>query len=337
MKKSLIALAVLGGFTGMAVAQSSVTLFGTLDVNARWVKNDGGGNRKTMGTDGINSSAFGVRGIEDLGGGLRAGFHLESAVNPDTGTSNATRFWHRRATVSLLGGFGEVRLGRHLTPSFLSYASFDPFGTNGVGNAGNVHFFGGQITAVRSDNAFQYFLPSNIGGVYGNVMVAPGEGAAGKLYGGRVGFAGGPFNVSVGYSQQDVVPGGADKWKAASVGGSWNFGFATLMGFFNSEKIDLVPEQKEKRWLVGATFPLGQGEIRTSFTRSDLSGTGIASNDADQVAVGYVYNLSKRTALYATGSRINNKGTRATAIPGGPGLTPGGKSNGIEGGIRHFF
>jgi len=336
MKKSLIALAVLGGFTGMAVAQSTVTLFGIVDLNGRYVKNDGGGNRKTLSQDGLNSSRFGVRGVEDLGGGLRAGFHLEAGVNPDVGTANA-KFWGRRSTVSLLGGFGEVRLGRDYTPTFLNHSAFDPFGTNGIGDTSNVaRFRATGLTWVRSDNSIGYFLPPNIGGVYGQAMVAAGEGGPGKFYGGRVGFAGGPFNVSVALSQEHIVPGGATKLKIASVGGSWNFGFLTAMAFFAQEKLDAVADDKERRWMLGASVPLGQGEIRGSFTRSDHT-TAPTGNDADQIALGYIYNLSKRTALYATGSRINNKGTQAFVIAGGPALTPGGKSLGFEGGIRHSF
>ena len=73
MKKSLLALAVLGAFAGAASAQSSVTLFGIVDVNARYVKT-GDVKIKSLGTDGINSSRLGFRGVEDLGGGLKAGF-----------------------------------------------------------------------------------------------------------------------------------------------------------------------------------------------------------------------------------------------------------------------
>ena len=86
MKKFAL-LAVLAGISASAAAQSSVTLFGILDINARYVKN-GDLKVKSLSTDGVNSSRLGVRGVEDLGDGLKAGFWLESAVNPDTGTSN---------------------------------------------------------------------------------------------------------------------------------------------------------------------------------------------------------------------------------------------------------
>ena len=130
MKKSLLALAVLGAFAGVASAQSSVTLFGTVDLNARYVKNDGSIKRVSLSQDGINSSQLGFRGVEDLGGGLKASFILLAGVNADTGTTN-TKFFNRRATVSLLGGFGEVRLGRDYTPTFWNNTIFDAFGKIG--------------------------------------------------------------------------------------------------------------------------------------------------------------------------------------------------------------
>jgi predicted porin len=84
MKKSLLALAVLGAFAGVASAQSSVTLYGTIDLNGRYVKSDGQDRRLTLSQDGINSSQLGFRGVEDLGGGLKAGFNLLAGVNADT-------------------------------------------------------------------------------------------------------------------------------------------------------------------------------------------------------------------------------------------------------------
>ena len=115
--KKFATLAVLAAASVGAYAQSNVTLFGVLDVNARYVKN-GDEKLKTLGSGGINTSRLGVRGTEDLGDGLKAGFWLETGLNVDSGTqSDATRFWNRRATVSLSGNFGEVRLGRDFTPT----------------------------------------------------------------------------------------------------------------------------------------------------------------------------------------------------------------------------
>jgi len=92
--RSLFALASAGGLSGVATAQSSIVLFGTLDVSAKVVKNDGSDRRLSLSQDGINPSQLGVRGVEDLGDGLKAGFTLVSTVMPDTGTA-AGKFWNQ--------------------------------------------------------------------------------------------------------------------------------------------------------------------------------------------------------------------------------------------------
>ena len=130
MKKSLLALAALTAFTGLASAQSSVTLFGIVDLAARNTKN-GSQSIKSLTSGGNGTSRLGVRGVEDLGGGLRAAFWIEGDLVPDTGNASGMT-WTRRSTVGLLGGFGEVRLGRDYTPTFFNHVAFDPFGFIGV-------------------------------------------------------------------------------------------------------------------------------------------------------------------------------------------------------------
>ena len=157
MKKALIALAVLGLTGGAAVAQSSVTLFGVVDADLRYTKSSGQ-TLKKLDSSGLNTSRFGVRGTEDLGGGLKAGFWLESEINTDTGVAGAASggaFWGRRATVSLSGEFGEVRLGRNKTASRLHLEDFDPYAFTGLGNVGALYsnLGSGNSTAFgRADN-----------------------------------------------------------------------------------------------------------------------------------------------------------------------------------------
>ena len=353
MKKSLLALAVLGGFAGVASAQSSVTLYGTVDLSAKYVKNDGTSRRVSLSQDGINSSQLGFRGVEDLGGGLKASFVLLAGVNADTGTSNA-QFWNRRATVSLSGGFGEVRLGRDYTPTFWNNTIFDAFGTNGLGDSSHVQQMG-IGTFVRANNSIGYFLPSNIGGVYGQFMVAASEGASGpSLYGttvganpgryagGRVGFAAGPFDIAGAYAAQriDALPG-APSQKTANIGGSYDLGVVKLMGYFDRDTLSYTGvDKKENRGSFSAVVPLGQGEIHAGYELSKLTNNGV-STKIDQFALGYVYNLSKRTALYSTVAELRNKQATSNSVAGGTAQTAapiaGGKSKGFEAGLRHFF
>lgn len=344
MKKSLLALAALTAFAGVASAQSSVTLFGIVDLSAVGVKN-GSQSQKLLASNQLNSNRLGFRGVEDLGGGMRAGFWLEGAMNNDDGTGTATgggQNWQRRSTVSLMGGFGEVRLGRDYTPSFWNYTIFDPFGTNGPGSMLNVvsTLGSGATTLVRANNTIGYFLPS-MGGVYGQVQVAAGENVAGNKYvGGRFGYAGGPVNVAVAYGKTYKDGGLADEFKDFNVGASFNLGFMNLIGQYS--KRDFLTRD-QKTYLVAATVPIGAHTLKASYVNSKgAQGTSTTDFDAKQFAFGYQYDLSKRTALYATYASLNNDGNTTAGsrftIGSGPAMTVGGDtSKGYALGVRHSF
>jgi len=331
MKKSLLALAALTAFAGAASAQSSVTLFGLVDLSIRSVDNDNG-SRTVMTTNGNSSSRLGVRGIEDLGGGLRAGFWLEGDVSYDNGHS-VGQSWQRRSTVSLIGSFGELRLGRDYTPTFWNHTIFDPFGTNGVGSQLNVQAttMTAATTYVRTNNSIGYFLPS-MGGVYGQVMYAVDESPTSTdtgYFGGRFGYSAGPINVAAAYGETKLEAGGS--LKATNLGGSFKIGSATLMGAWLEYK---GGGRKSTNYLLGATVPVGQGVIKASYNKAD------GWREASQIAVGYVHSVSKRTSLYAHYSVVDNEALSSyTAGSGGKARAPvtGFGSTGMEVGIVHVF
>ena len=346
MKKSILAVAILGVFAGAASAQSKVTLEGTIDVGARYIKNDGSPRNLSMGNNGLNASQLVFSGVEDLGGGLAASFQLNSGLSADTGNSSGDagqggKFFNRRSTVSLSGGFGEVRLGRDYTPTYWNNALFDVFGNLGVANSLNVMQMAGQSTFVRADNAISYFLPSKLGGAYGQLMVAASENASsnrGRYTGGRVGFAAGPFDISAAAAQQRIDATGSTA-KTYNVGGSYDLGVVKVLGYVNRDTLDT---QRETRGGVSVAVPMGQGEIHAGYTRSKSNTFG-ADNTTNQLGLGYVYSLSKRTAVYTTVSRLSNGNVATNSVSGaGNGSpvaapTPGGKSIGAEFGVRHFF
>ena len=341
--KKFATLAVFAAISGGAYAQSSVTLFGVIDEAARYVKN-GDLKQKSLASGGINTSRIGLRGTEDLGDGLKAGFWLETGLNVDSGTqSDATRFWNRRATVSLIGNFGEVRLGRDFTPTYLGYSEYDPFGDNGVAASGKFDSSLGTArdTGTRADNQITYLTPGNIGGFYGRASVAAGEGTAGKkYYGARAGWAAGPIDVSAAYGQTEVAPvAGDDKFKTFDLGASYDFGVVKAMGYYTQSKF---VNQKIATYSLGAVVPVGVGQIKAAYTHVNASGTtatgvNVDANDADQVALGYIYNLSKRTALYTTAAYVKNKGNATFAVASAPAIAAGQKSTGLELGMRHAF
>lgn len=343
--KKIVILAALAAAAGAASAQSSVTLFGVADAAVRQVKN-GDTSLSSLASGGINSSRLGVRGVEDLGDGLAAGFWLEHGFNIDTGSqTDTTRFWNRRATVSLVSSsLGEVRLGRDFTPTYTGYADYDPFGDNGVGASSKFDSSLGTArdTGTRADNQVTYLTPGNLGGLYARASVAAGEGTVGKKYiGGRLGYAAGPLDVSAAYAQTDVAAvAGEDKFKTTDLGAAYDFGIAKALFYYRQSKI---ANNKLGVYGLGALVPVGAaGQLRVGYTHANASGTNAAgasvdANDANQFALGYVHNLSKRTALYGTAAYVKNKGAATFAVATTPALLAGQKSTGYELGLRHSF
>jgi len=361
MKKSLLALAVLGAYAGVASAQSSVTIFGVVDLSINNVKN--GSLRTTeMASNQLNSNRFGLRGFEDLGGGLGAGFWLEAGMNNGVGdagggsgnvanvanTAPSSQLFNRRSTVSLFSqAAGEVRLGRDYTPTFWNLAYFDVYGANGIGNDTNMISLAGPTTStagtgVRANNSVGYHLPGNLGGFYGQGMYALGQGNDNNKYWGlRGGFATGPFDVALAYGETTTVL--PEKLKVTNIGGSWNFGFLKMFLLWNNQKFGGL---KEDYWGLGASLPLGQGEFKAMYGSVKDSGTQgavtIRNADATTWSLQYIYNLSKRTALYGGYASIDNDPNSFRTVLGGSiGSTAaslaGKKSDAFNVGVRHSF
>ena len=364
MKKSLIALAVLAS-AGVASAQSSVTLFGIVDVALSYGSGNGvGSSNKTQLTSGAyNSSRIGFRGTEDLGGGMSASFWLEAGMANDNGSGAPTNTnnqasgtgaaaagtqgltFNRRSTVSLGGGWGEVRLGRDYNPQFWNLTVFDPFGSVGVGGSqvqpGHyaVYAPGGGVNGlgVRSSNSIGYFLPGNLGGFYGQLQYYMGENNKnvpnskdGNGAGIRAGYANGPANAAIAYSRTRFASGDI---KTLNIGGQWDFGVAKLMGAYNRDRVSGI-NTGGKGGVIGALVPVGPGEIRLAYSTFKFDTFG--NPRTDKIALGYVHNLSKRTALYTTYARVKNRGGAATALAGST-TAVNGNSSGFDFGVRHSF
>ncbi|MGJ7538592.1 MULTISPECIES: porin [unclassified Variovorax] len=415
MKKSLVALAALA-VAGVASAQSSVTLFGVVDasisgysstsrdLNGATLANPfyvNQGSRKVSRTElssgNYNSSRLGFRGTEDLGGGLAASFWLEAPITNDDGQTGVSTF-ARRSTVSLSGGFGELRLGRDYTATFWNDTVFDPFGTNGVGTnliftaSNSLNAFNGTAPTavpgvpnvgtsnyVRASNVVGYFLPPNLGGFYGQVQYgfaektkySPGlstpdvanNSRQGRYVGGRFGYANGPLDVALAYGSSTVgdqyYVGTTTKVNTLNLGASYDFGPAKLFGELSKvkNKVDYEvtplaggrPDIDLTGYLLGVTVPVGAGLIRASWSHVKYDYNqptnpfvlNPGDPKANKLALGYVHNLSKRTALYATIARVSNKNTAALTVGGPAFVTTGGftpkTSTGYDFGIRHAF
>lgn len=316
-----------------ALAQSNVTIFGTMDLSAAHVT-AAGKSITGLSHSGANVSRIGFRGTEDLGGGLSAGFWLESAVNPDTGGTSPAGFWNRRATVSLTSKWGELRLGRDDSVTFLNTLVFDPFLTNGVG--GTMAFVMNGAPTIQISNAVSYLTPSSLGGFYGQLQVAAGEGAptGGKYTGGRLGYRNGPLHLSAAAANLEGATQSQDQ-RFRNAAASYDFGVAQPMLLWATHKVGNVEVRAIQ---LGVKVPFGPHEVKASFGHYNTVGS-----DADwrKFAIGYAYNLSKRTQLYSAYARLNNS-DGASKVIGVQGITnltntAGDNSNGYQLGIRHFF
>ena len=344
MKKSLIALAVLAA-SGAAMAQSSVTLYGVLDTGLTYSKGEESVYGMTHVGGNVNSR-LGFRGVEDLGNGLKATFNLEAGMGVDDGNnymdkdSNGMAF-RRTSTVGLAGNFGEVRLGRMLTSSYLAVSRYDAFGDTGIGGslAWNIPQTG---YAPRTENAISYSSPNfsgfKIGAEYG--FGEQQKARDSRYFGMGATYDNGPLSLGLGYDRlnSNTMDGllAASDLKTVHLGGAYNFGVAKLLAFYKQSKVSNAP--KFKTFGLGVSAPVGAaGEVRASYNNYKISDD---NGKADQLSLGYVHNLSKRTALYGTYAYIKNKDGLAFQLNGamaGAGLKDGEKQHGLQLGVRHAF
>ncbi|MGH8807654.1 MAG: porin [Noviherbaspirillum sp.] len=338
MKKSLLAVAVLGlgAFAGAASAQTNVTIYGVADVGFQRVDNDRDSTNRV--DSGLQSgSRIGFRGTEDLGGGLSAIFTLENGFNADDGTlGQGGRLFGRQAFVGLNStGIGALKFGRQYNPIRTAVETTDPFALGLAGNAANVF----NVYGDRADNTVNYSTP-NWGGLTGQLAYSFGEvagsNAIGRQLGASVGYAGGPFGVVLAYHDQNLATAGVATGDANSVflGGTWDFGVAKLHGAYATNKGDTaagVRNVDRDEAMLGVTVPFGASKILASYIhrKDDLVG----GRDADQIAIGYTYDLSKRTNLYTSYAYTKNEAAATVNAP----AAPGGDPTVFNVGIRHRF
>jgi predicted porin len=345
MKKSLIALAVLAA-SGVASAQSSVTLYGLVDAYVGSVKSGGvtqvGVNLPAAaGGGGLNTSRFGLQGSEDRGGGLSANVLLEAGFDPSTGVSNnytnpytgatSTATFGRQSWVGLSGGFGEVKLGKMWTP-------FDEVKGSGAA-AFDANIFA-PATFVWLSNTYQdrpgnaiYYSTPSFGGLTAAAMYSFGENktaanSAGKIAAVNVAYAGGPLAVAVSY-QTEKQTGGDEATKYLQVNASYDLGVVKVLGAYGRVK-DLDPTiEKTNEYQLGLDFPLTSTfTLSGGFAYSKDNGVaGGADTKRKGLGIAGLYALSKRTNLYAgvNDSRLE--------IPG----APDEKTRVIAVGVRHTF
>ncbi|CAN5898225.1 porin [soil metagenome] len=330
MKKSFLALALMSAFSGAALAQSAVTVYGVVDMGLARDDNGAKTNSTTTKLDsGLQSgSRLGFKGTEDLGNGLKANFVLEMGLSADTGASDQGGLaFGRQAYVGLSGDFGVVNFGRQKSLTYVASESIDPFG---VGLAGNMHRLFGTVT--RRDNAATYITP-NMSGFAAAVQYGFGE-VAGNNSANRAAsvsatYAAGPVLAALVYEKlNDAAGNDALAGKKTLAGGSYDFGMAKAHAAYETIKGGTADANV---WMIGTTVPFGAGAFLADYTRKTDKALA-TENKSSQIALGYTYSLSKRTNVYTSFSRTANDNNVKVNV-----ATAGATDKLFNVGIRHAF
>lgn len=332
MKKSLIALAVLAS-SGAAMAQSSVTVYGLVDV---WT----GSSKASVTTAGTTTSVrnnvlesggyatsrIGFKGTEDLGGGLKANFNIETAITPDA--PSATSIGSRNAWVGLSGGFGAFQLGRVWTPYDDARATAnDTFNANFASS-----FLAWRGYQDRTTNGLRYDTPT-VAGFTGNVAYAFGEdktavagSKASSLTSFGLNYSNGPIVANLAHQidkdnnagaglypdLSGLRPGGTTgKTTYTLINGSYDLGVVKLVAGYNTVKatgVGVAGEGKANEWNLGAEAPLGANlAVGVGYAQSKAKLNGVDDNKTTAYSASLKYTLSKRTFLYGAYFQAKNK------------------------------
>jgi predicted porin len=315
MKKSLVALAALA-VIGAASAQSSVTLYGYGDMGIGQSVGTGEKSQFNPKTADVGGVRIGMKGTEDLGGGLKANFQLESNAYDEAGNGSG---FNRATWFSISGGFGEVRLGRQARNSVVAGALASPAGWRGtdpeaaVGLRYSIENNTGGSSRISS--LVNYITPT-MGGFNARIGYAMAADDAGGKNNGAVTdlglfYANGPLSLSFGYIKAEN--------SEANQGfhAKYDFGTFALMGSYNDRGalaasagtyamstttgvIAITPSTvtaavaAQKGFTLGATVPMGATTIFATYAKNNDAATKTSAYE-----LGLDYALSKRTALTA--------------------------------------
>lgn len=302
-----------------AMAQSNVTLYGIADVLVEHRNHFGPANssRWAVTSGGLNTSRWGLRGSEELGGGLKAVFQLEGEVAMDTGAGGSSLFG-RQANVGLEGGFGRVVAGRSYSTTYdfvlpfdpMSYAPFYSWATSGGAIATNQRK-DGMTTGVSNLVKYQgTFGPVKVGASYGFGEVA-GQANAGRYTAAAAAYNAGPFAAMLGVEQTNGTSvGDYDKTKTLHWALSYDLTPVKLFlaqRRYNKDLAAAADLRSTMTW-VGATWSITPAiSLTPAFYKQDIKSGLSGTDDPKLFALRAKYDLSKRTSLYAVAAHAKSK------------------------------
>lgn len=344
MKMRIIALAIGGLLAPPALAQTAnpVTLYGLVFATLESVEAKGGSapvSRRSRVED--HSSRLGVRGTEDLGGGLKAFFQFETAFRVD---SNNTTFATRNSGVGLMGSWGSIILGRWDSPYKVAAYPADPWNLLTIAGYWNTVQDGGNF-GRRPQNVVQYWTPA-IAGFSARVAATSSEGktanASPRDISAMIGWSRGPLVINVAWEehrdQLGSTPTANAKEEGLMVAGSLTFGRFKL-GYV-AEEIKKTGRDKQKNYYMSAKQTFGSHAAVATIGKSEGGDLiGRAQPESDTFSLAYEYRFSRRTSAHMMYAQVDNNSVAVRNFPliPIPNLTAGSDPRGISLGILHTF
>jgi predicted porin len=347
MNKKLIALAIASASmvpAAMAQTANPVTLYGRVYETIESLQGNAGGTaaeipRRTRVSD--QASLLGVRGTEDLGGGLKAFFQLETGFKPD---QNDTGFAQRNSGVGLQGGWGSVVIGRWDTPYKVTTYPVDAFGDLTMAGMASLGHDQGNFDR-RDQNMIQYWSPS-FGGFAFKLMYQVNEGKTATTNphdtSGNITYTKGPLYAFLAYEDHKDPSATVKKESGTSVGGYFIFGPVKLGAEYEEIKKNAVSgndPSKRKEWLASVVYTMGNHNFIYQHQNSKDGGASGAEPSCNSNTIGYKYVFSKRTFFIAEYMKTDNneQATCSTATTATFPLAKGNDLTGAAIGLQHVF
>ena len=353
MKKSLIALAVAGAFAAPAfAATSNVDISGQLHLSLDYLDADtaaAGGNWNVS----SNASNIVVKGTEDLGGGMKAVWNIQTYFDVGA-TGNADGSFGGTANgvgsgntyVGLNGGFGTVILGKAEAPLKIVSRKVDLF-NNQIGDTRNLLGADGAAADVRPNNVIAYATP-NMNGFEATVAYATNLAAGAATDASATAlsmnafYTNGPLLLGAGYQNRDLGVAALQDETVWRLAAGYSFGDFKVVAFWQDEN-DVAGAANADRnvWGLGGAYKMGPMTLKAQYYNRDDLGAAV-NNGSDLWAVGLDYAMSKRTTAYIAYATTDNDATATATVGGGghgdnPATVAGGTPNGFSLGLIHNF
>jgi len=323
MNKTLIVAAISALAAGSALAQSSVTIYGRFNVTGE--REDLGGRKIYKLND--NASRIGFKGTEDLGGGLKANFILESGFDVSTGAAGAP-FWGRQSEVNLGGAFGMVRLGRFTSEAYYATADYISMHNHDTGNSEDKLY----AYVGRNQNKIAYRLPEFVKGMTLEGAVSAGEGVAGQLrsYDIAWNYNLGALQLGAGYEKNDTS-------KQFAVRALYEMGPFVVGGYVQKDTDGYGKGLGDRTtYRLSAAYNVGASEFHANYGSAGKYDK-VADSKAQQYTFAYNYNLSKRTKVYTYYTKVDNNKFGYGPNSAGNGTPKNFDFSSVALGVRHNF